>query len=90
MKKAIVLMIAIALLLPFGAFAAEDGAALYKAKCQMCHGPDGKKSPKADLTSAEVQGKDIAKFLAEDAKHKGKLANEEQIKAVAAFVKSLK
>ena len=41
------------------AFAAEDGAAIYKAKCAMCHGPDGagKSGPALKgtaLTAAQV------------------------------------
>src|ERR1043166_7077156 len=30
---------------------AEDGAALFKAKCAACHGPDGAKLAKANLTT---------------------------------------
>lgn len=75
--------------------AAEDGAALYKAKCQACHGPDGTKMPKANLSSAEVQGKsdaDLATFVGTNAKHnfKTKGLSDEQIKAVVAFVRTLK
>jgi mono/diheme cytochrome c family protein len=43
--------------------AAQDGAALYKAKCAMCHGPDGTPSAAMaksmglkSLGSPEVQG----------------------------------
>ena len=39
----LILTIAVALfiLIPNLSWAAEDGAALYKAKCAVCHGPDG-------------------------------------------------
>ena len=62
MRKATIVVFAAALILaglPAFADATPDGAAIYKAKCAMCHGPDGKKVNKAmnvrDLTSAEVQ-----------------------------------
>jgi mono/diheme cytochrome c family protein len=52
---------------------AEDAAAVYKAKCAMCHGPDGKgqtptgKAMKArDLGSADVQkatDEELQKFI---------------------------
>ena len=94
MKKATILTLAFALMMPIAAMA-EDGPALFKAKCQMCHGADGKKNAKIDLTSAEVQKKsvaDIAKFIATGEKHgfekKGMTA--EQTTAIAEFVKTLK
>jgi cytochrome c553 len=94
MKKATILILAIALMMPFAAFA-EDGAALYKGKCQMCHGPDGKKNAKIDLTSATVQKmsvEEIAKFIATGEKHgfEKKGVTAEQSKAIAEFVKTLK
>ena len=79
------------LMMPLAAFA--DGKATYDAKCKACHGPDGKKSPKVDLTSAAVQGKseaDLVKYLTSDAKHKSKVANEAAAKEVVAFLKTLK
>jgi mono/diheme cytochrome c family protein len=94
MKKATILLIALALMVPFTSFA-EDGAALYKGKCAMCHGADGKKSAKADLTSADIQKKsveEITKFIQTGEKHgfEKKGWTEAQAKAVAEFVKTLK
>lgn len=50
---------------------AEDGAALYKAKCASCHGPDGagqtavgKNLKLRDLGSAEVQAQSDADLTA--------------------------
>jgi mono/diheme cytochrome c family protein len=59
---AIVLVATLILSAAPAAFAAADGAAIYKAKCSICHGPDGSgqtsmgKSLKLrDLRSPEVQ-----------------------------------
>jgi len=94
----LVLTIAVALfiLLPNLAWA-EDGAALYKAKCSACHGPDGAGKPAAkipSLISDEVKAKsddDIAKFVGSNPKHAGvaKALSADDTKAVIAFVRSL-
>lgn len=79
------------LLTPVAAFA--DAAAAYDAKCKACHGADGKKLAKADLTSDAIQGKaegDLVKFLTTDAKHKTKVADEATAKALIAHLKTLK
>jgi len=87
------------LIIPMESFAA-DGAAIFKGKCATCHGADGsgntpmgKTLKIKDLGSAEVQKADIQKSIT-DGKgkmpaYKGKLTDDE-IKAVAAFVKTLK
>lgn len=97
MKKttAFVLMLSLVCLVSVPLFAAEDGAALFKAKCAACHGPDGKKLAKADLGSAAIQGKtdaDLEKFVAENPKHnfKAKGVTDEQLKAVVVFLRTLK
>ena len=83
------------------ALAAEDGAAAYKAKCVACHGPDGKgdvpmgkalkvkslvgiKDSAAEIEKIVVQGKPGTKMVAV------KGLTPEQVKAVAAHVKTLK
>lgn len=68
---------------------AEDGAALYKAKCAACHGPDGAKLAKANLTTTAKSEADIVTFLTTNDKHKTKVDGA-GAKAVATFVKSLK
>ncbi len=94
MKKtttAFLLVLAV-LLVPVAALA-EDAAATFDAKCKACHGADGKKLAKADLTSAAIQGKseaDLVKFLTSDAKHKSKVADEAAAKALIAYLKALK
>jgi mono/diheme cytochrome c family protein len=97
MKKTtvFVLMLSLICLVSAPLFAAEDGAALYKAKCAACHGPDGKKMAKADLSATDVQAKadaDLLKFVSENPKHnfKTKGVNDEQIKAIVAFLRTLK
>ena len=82
---------------------AQSGAALYKSKCAMCHGADGKgdtpvgKSLKLrDLSSADVQKQSDAELVAitRDGKgrmppYKGKLTDA-QIKDIVAFIRTLK
>ena len=100
----LVLLIAIVAMVfaPLAAFAA-DGAAVYKAKCGSCHGPDGKgetsigKAMKLrSLAAADVQktsDADLTKVIS-DGKgkmpaYKGKLTADE-IKALVAFIRTLK
>ena len=76
---------------------AEDGAALYKAKCAMCHGPDGAGKPAAkipSLVSDEAKKKsdaDLTKAVAETAKHPApvKGLSADDAKTVVTFVRSL-
>ena len=98
MKKFVVAVVALAIItgaLPVLADATPDGAALYKAKCAMCHGADGK--GKTPLATAEVQkmsNDELAKVTSDGKPpkmpaYKGKLTPEE-IQAVVAHIKSLK
>ena len=101
-RLAFLLAIVAMVLAPLAAFAA-DGAAVYKAKCASCHGPDGKgetsigKSMKLrGLGSADVQkitDADLSKVIS-DGKgkmpaYKGKLSADE-IKALVAYIRTLK
>jgi cytochrome c6 len=93
------LAVVLGLLIPTVAFA-QSGADTYKAKCAMCHGPDGKKEMPAmgvkPLTSPEVQKMTEAELATVITNGKGKMPSykgkltDDQIKAVAAFVKTLK
>jgi len=94
----IVLTIAVVLfiLIP-GLSWAEDGAALFKAKCAACHGADGAGKPamKApSLISDDVKKKtdaDIIKTVQTNPKH-GAIAkglNDEQLKAVVGAIRDL-
>jgi len=94
MKKAILITMLLSLVFASAAFAAEDGAALFKAKCAACHGADGKKMAKADLSGTEVQkmaDADLVKFIGENAKHNftKKGLTDDQIKAVVTFLRSI-
>ncbi len=93
MKKIAALLVITIIAAAIPAMAAEDGAALYKAKCAACHGPDGKKQAKADLAGATIQAKtdaDLVTFVGTNAKHnfKAKGLTEEQIKAVVAHLRT--
>jgi mono/diheme cytochrome c family protein len=103
MKRILSLAIVLGLILTVaapGAFA-SDVAADYKAKCQMCHGPDGKGSPTGtkmgahDWHSPEVMKMTDAQITEVIEKGKGKMPaytgklSAEQIKALATYVKEL-
>jgi len=98
MKKAITLMLAVlvaAVMVPTAwADATPDGAALYKSKCAMCHGPngEGKTAMKTVQFPKTLSEADIVKTL-ESGKNKmpsfkGKLSPDE-ISQVAKYVKTL-
>lgn len=94
MKKATwaVVTILAVLVFPLAAWA-DDGATVFAAKCKMCHGADGKKLAKADLSAAAIQGKsdaDLVKFLTTDTKHKTRVADAAAAKAIVTFLRTLK
>lgn len=96
--------LAVSLALAFAAasaLAAEDGAALYKAKCSSCHGPDGRgevpmgKALKVkSLVGTKLTAAEIEKISTDGKPGTKMLAvkglSAEQQKAVAAYVKGLK
>ena len=91
MKKTALLLAILILAAPLAM--AADGAATFKAKCQMCHGADGAKNAKANLSGAGVQGKTDAQlvtFLTTNDKHKSKVGDEATAKALVAFIRTLK
>lgn len=106
MKKALTVLTLCILIAAPSAFAGgggSDGAAIYKAKCAMCHGPDGagqttmgKNMKLRALGSAEVQKQtdaELVKWIA-DGKgkmpaYKGKLTPAD-IDALVAFIRTLK
>ena len=79
------------------ALAAEDGAAIFKAKCAMCHGASGEGKSGPALKGTSLSADQIADVLTKGAPGKkaphGKALagiTADQASAVAAYVKSLK
>ena len=85
------------------AIAQDDVAALYKTKCQICHGADGKGDTPAgkkigakDLHSPEVAKLSDAQLFEIVKKGKEKMPSydgkltDDQIKALVRYVRSLK
>jgi cytochrome c6 len=81
---------------------AQDAAATYKAKCAMCHGPEGKGTPAGlkmgahDFTSPDVQKQTDAQLTEVVEKGKGKMPGyagklkDAEIKDLVAYIRSLK
>ena len=104
MKKISILVLALLIAAP-SAFAGggPDGAALYKSKCALCHGPDGagqtpmgKNLKLRDLRSADVQKQTDAELVKWIADGKGKMPaykskmSAEEINTLVAFIRTLK
>jgi mono/diheme cytochrome c family protein len=95
MKRFFALAIVATMAMPL--FAA-DGAAIFKAKCAACHGPDGSKAIPAmgvkPLNTPAVKAKTEAQIADVVLKGQGKMkpvsVSPEDAKAVAGFVKTLK
>ncbi|MGB8010453.1 MAG: cytochrome c [Terriglobales bacterium] len=88
--------IVLCLALPTSLFAA-DGAATYKAKCAMCHGPEGQGKVGPALKGTALTADKIVALLttgddAKKAPHKKPISGlaADDAKAVADFVKGLK
>lgn len=76
---------------------AQSAADLYKSKCAMCHGADGKKAAGHDLSSADVQSKSDAALTAVITDGKapkmpkyGDKLKPEEIKGLVAYIRTLK
>ena len=102
--KLISLRMALVTLLVCGAIAvcsssaaAQDAAATYKAKCAMCHGPDGKggKMGTRDFASAEVKAETDAQLTDIITKGKGKMPSysgklsDADIKGLVTYIRTL-
>ncbi len=96
------LVMAAALTLAASMCFAQDGAALYKTKCAMCHGPSG--TPGAGMakmmhikpvSDPSMKALSVAQIEAAVKGGKGRMRampglTDPQIKAVAAYFKTLK
>ena|SRR5215831_14493563 len=81
-------------------WAAEDGAALYKRKCAMCHGPNGEGKPAMKAPALKGTSMDADKIVTHlmkgeatsKAPHNKAISGltEDQAKAIAEYVKTLK
>lgn len=101
MKKTVLMVAVVALVVAMAMPAlAADGAATYKAKCAMCHGPDGSKENAATgmkaLSGPDVQKKSDAQLVESTTKGVGKMPayagklSDDEIKATVAFIRTLK
>src|SRR5271165_6520559 len=98
MKRSIIAVTVIAILsMSCLAWAAEDGAAIYKAKCAACHGADGAGKMGPALKGESMSADQIADALmkgapGKKAPHGKPIAGltADQASAVASYVKSLK
>jgi mono/diheme cytochrome c family protein len=82
--------------------AADDAASLYKSKCQVCHGADGKgsaagqKMDAKDFQSPEVQKQTDAELIKVTKDGKGKMPKydgkltDAQITQLIKYIRSLK
>jgi mono/diheme cytochrome c family protein len=99
----LILMIALALflILPNLSWAADDGAAVYKAKCAMCHGADLAGKPAAKIPSLvgddakKASDADLTDMIANGGKDKKashafatKGVTPDQVKALVGYIRS--
>ncbi|MFZ0863548.1 MAG: cytochrome c [Candidatus Sulfotelmatobacter sp.] len=104
MSKLVILigMIAVALflVLPNLSWAADDGAAIYKTKCAMCHGADLTGKPAAKIPSLvsddakKASDADLTDMIANGGKDKkamhafsNKGVTADQVKAVVSYIR---
>ena len=93
-----VIALAVLVVAPLSLFADEDGAAIYKTKCSVCHGEKGEGKPAIKMPPAKGTTMTVEKIVAYLTKGEtGKTihakpingVNEEQAKASAEYVLSL-
>jgi cytochrome c len=95
--KRFIAIVAVLALMSGMALAAEDGAAIFKAKCAACHGPNGEGKMGPALKGTALTPAQITDVLTNGAPGKkaphGKAMTgltADQAAAVAAYVKTLK
>ena len=102
MKKFTMMVVLLGLAMVARPAFAEDAAALYKSKCQACHGADGKGSPAGqklgvkDFHAPEVQKEPDAELVKITKEGKGKMPKydgkltDDQIKDLVKYIRGLK
>lgn len=104
MGRALVIMIvALAFCASTRGYAQDDSASVYKSKCQICHGPDGKGDTPAgkkigakDLHTPEVSKQTDAELFGIVKKGKDKMPayasklSDDQINDLIKYIRSLK
>jgi cytochrome c553 len=102
--KTVCVVVALVMLVaaPLTLWSAEDGAAIFKAKCVACHGEKGEGKPAMQMPAVKgtkMSAEEIVKYLNEGVAGKKvhnpnnkmfSTLNDEQKSAVAAHVKTLK
>jgi cytochrome c6 len=104
-RKPVFLMLIVSVVMPVLAYAdaTPDAAAIYKAKCAMCHGadgagqtPTGKSMKVRDLRSADVQKMSNAELTKVIADGKGKMPaykaklSAEEMQMLVTLIRQLK
>jgi cytochrome c6 len=102
MKKVLSVLIVLGFIMAARPALADDAEALYKSKCQVCHGPDGKGSAAGqkigvkDLHSPEVAKQSDEELFNATKQGKGKMPaydkklTDDQIKQLVKYIRSLK
>ena len=102
-SMAVILSVVFVFALVSCTYAQDDAVALYKSKCQVCHGPDGKGDTPAgkkvgvkDFHSPEVAKMPDTELFEITRKGKDKMPSydkkltDDQIKALVKYIRSLK
>lgn len=92
-----VIAVALFIVIPRLSWAAEDGGAVYKAKCAMCHGADAAGKPTAKIPSLvsgdakAMSDADLEKAITDTAKHPApvKSLSPDQVKAVVTYIRGM-
>ena len=92
-------LVASLVVLPTLSWGAEDGAALYKSKCAVCHGASGEGKPAmkapalrgTPLTAVQITKRTMKGIATSKAPHDKGISgiNDAQAKAISEFVKTL-
>jgi cytochrome c6 len=103
LMRTVVLSAVVSLCLIAASAQAQDAASLYKSKCQVCHGADGKGDTPAgqkmgakDFHSPEVAKLSDAELIDITRKGKGKMPaydgklTDDQIKSLVKYIRALK